>query len=89
VKAHIFVATLALLIQRLLCRQLEQIEIDFPAERVIEALSTLRLVTLWLEGQTKRHGVSKGCPDARWVLKALKLTELNPPVPPTGKKTVI
>jgi transposase len=89
VKAHIFVAALALLVQRLLCRRLEEAGIDFSAERAMEALSTLRLVTLRLEGQAERRGVSGGCPDARRVLKALKLTELNPPAPPAGEKTVM
>ena len=46
VKAHIFVAALALLIQRLLHRRLEQAGIDFSPERAMQALSTVRLVTL-------------------------------------------
>ena len=53
VKAHIFVAALALLVQRLLCRRLEEAGIDFSAERAMEALSTLRLVTLRLEDQAE------------------------------------
>ena len=89
VKAHIFVAALALLVQRLLGRRLEEAGIDFSAERAMEALSTLRLVTLRLEGQAERRGVSGGCPDARRVLKALKLAELNPPAPPAGETTVM
>ena len=89
VKVHIFVAALALLVQRLLSRRLEEAGIDFSAERAIEALSTLRLVTLRLEGQAERRGVSGGCPDACRVLEALKLTELNPPAPPAGEKNVM
>ncbi len=38
VKAHIFVAALALLVQRLLARRLEEAGIDFSAERAMEAL---------------------------------------------------
>ena len=89
VKAHIFVAALALLVQRLLGRRLEEAAIDFSVERAMEALSTLRLVTMRLEDQAERRGVSGGCPDARRVLKALKLTELKPPLPPTGEETVM
>jgi transposase len=89
VKAHIFVAALALLVQRLLYRRLEEAGIDFSAERAMEALSTLRLVSLRLESQAERRGVSGGCPDARRVLKALKVTELNPPALPAGEKTVM
>jgi transposase len=89
IKAHIFVAALALLVQRLLHRRLEQAGIDFSPERAMQALSTVRLVTLRLDDQPERRGVSGGCPDARRVLKALKLTDLRPPVPPGGEKTVM
>ena len=89
VKAHIFVAALALLVQRLLKRRLEQAGIDFSVERAMEALCTVRLVTFRLEDQPERRGVSGGCPDARRVLKALKLTELKPPTPPEGEETVM
>ena len=55
----------------------------------MQALHTLRLVTLRLDDQPERRGVSGGCPDARRVLKALKLTELAPPSPPEGEETVM
>jgi transposase len=89
VKAHIFVAALALLVQRLLHRRLEQAGIDFSPERAMQALSTVRLVTLRLDDRPERRGVSGGCPDARRVLKALKLTDLKPPVPPEREETVM
>jgi transposase len=89
VKAHIFVAALALLIQRLLHRRLEQAGIDFSPERAMQALSTVRMVSLRLEDQAERRGISGGCPDALRVLKALKLTDLKPPTPPKGKETVM
>ncbi len=89
VKAHIFVAALALLVQRLLHRRLERAGVDFSPERAIQALSTLRVVTLRLDDQPERQGVSGGCPDARRVLKALGLTELRPPAPPENEKTVV
>jgi transposase len=89
VKAHIFVAALALLVQRLLHHRLEQAGIDFSAERAMQALSTLRLVTLRLDDQSERRGVSGGCPDARRVLKGLGVTDLRPPDPPAHEKTVM
>jgi transposase len=89
VKGHIFVAALALLVQRLLHRRLEEAGIDFSAERAMQALGTLRLVTLRLDDQSERRGVSGGCPDARRVLKALGVSELRPPDPPESEKTVM
>jgi transposase len=88
VKAHIFVAALALLIQRLLGRRLQEAGIDFSAERAMEALETIRLVRFRLGAETERQGVSGGCPDARRVLKALKVSELKPPTPPEREETV-
>jgi transposase len=89
VKAHIFVAALALLIQRLLKRRLVEAGVAISAERAMEALSTVHLVTLRLEGQDARRGVNGGSPDARRVLKALKVSELRPPEPPKGEEGVM
>ena len=89
VKAHIFVAALALLVQRLLGRRLEEAGVDLSPGRAMQALSTVRLVTFRLEGQPERRGLAGGCPDARQVLKALKLVDQRPPVPPEGEETVM
>jgi transposase len=90
VKAHIFVAALALLVQRMLDRRLQEAGIDFSSVRAIEALSTVRHVTFDIKGQDKRSGVAGGSPDARRVLKALGITDLRPPGPPSeGPDTVM
>jgi hypothetical protein len=89
VKAHIFVAALALLVQRLLHRRLEEAGIDLSPERAMQALSTLRLVTLRLDAQPQRRGVSGGCPYARRVLRALGVSELRPPEPLDHDQTVM
>ncbi len=89
VKAHIFVAALALLVQRLLGRRLEEAGVDLSPARALQALATVRLVTFHLEGQPQRRGLTGGCPDARLVLKALKLADQRPPVPPAGEETVL
>jgi transposase len=89
VKAHIFVAALALLVQRLLGRRLEEAGVDLSPSRAMQALSTVRLVTFHLEGQPERRGMAGGCPDARLVLKALKLVDHRPPAPPKGEETVM
>jgi transposase len=89
VKAHIFVAALAPLVQRLLGRRLKEAGVDLSPARAMEALSTVRLVTFRLEGQPERRGMAGGCPDARLVLKALKLVDQRPPAPPEGEETVM
>ena len=89
VKAHIFVAALALLVQRLLGRRLQEAGVDLSPVRALQALATVRLVSFHLEGQPERRGLTGGCPDARLVLKALKLADHRPPVPPAGEETVM
>jgi transposase len=89
VKAHIFVAALALLVQRLLGRRLEEAEVDLSPARAMQALSTVRLVAFHLEGQPGRRGLAGGSQDARRVLKALKLIDQRPPAPPEGSETVM
>jgi transposase len=89
VKAHIFVAALALLVQRLLQRRLVEAGIDFSPQRAMQALSTVRLVTFRVGGQDTRRGVSGGSPDAKRALKALKVSQLRPPEPPKGEETVM
>jgi transposase len=89
VKAHIFVAALALLVQRLLGRRLEEAGLDLSPVRAMQALSTVRLVTFRLEGQGPRRGLAGGCPDARLVLKALKQADQRPAAPPEGEDTIM
>jgi transposase len=89
VKSHIFVAALALLVQRLLGRRLTEAGLDLSPARAMQALATVRLVTFRLEGQPERRGLAGGCPDARLVLKALKLIDQRLPAPPAGEETVM
>ena len=89
VKAHIFVAALALLVQRVLGRRLEEADVDLSPSRAMQALSTVRLVHFRLAGQPERRGVAGGCPDARRILKVLKLVDQRPPTPPEGEETVM
>jgi transposase len=89
VKAHIFVAALALLVQRLLGRRLKEAGVDLSPARAMQALSTVRLVIFRLEGQPERRGMAGGCPDARLVLRALKLVDQRPPTPPEWEETVM
>jgi transposase len=75
--------------QRLLGRRLKEAGVDLSPARAMQALSTVRLVTFHLEGQPERRGITGGSPDARRVLKALKLVDQRPPVPAVGEETVM
>jgi transposase len=88
VKAHIFVAALALLLQRLLERHLARAQVKLSAAEAMQALETVRVVTFRLDGQPPRQGVSTGSPRARQVLKALNIRHLRPPTP-TGEETEV
>jgi transposase len=88
VRAHIFVAALALLVQRLLERHLDRAKINLSAAEALQTLETIRVVTFRLDGQPPRRGVSTGSPRARLVLKALGITHLRPPTP-TGQEVEV
>ena len=86
VRAHIFVAALAFLIDRLLERALKDGSVALSAEAAWSALQTVRQVSFRVQGQL-RHGVTPGSSRARQVLKTLKLSDTRPPTPPKGEET--
>jgi transposase len=83
VKAHILVATLAFLIERMLERALRDAGVNLSAQAALESLKTIRHVRFRLDGQL-RSGTTPGSSRARQVLKALKLGDHRPPPPPPG-----
>jgi len=88
VRGHIFVAALALLLQTLLQRRLDEAGVALSAEQALQALETIRHVRFQVHDET-RSGISAKNPRARQVLNALKITELRPPCPPAGETTVM
>lgn len=83
VKAHILVAFLALLVQRLLHRRLQEANLDLSAEAALKAMQVVRLVEFKV-GDQSRRGVSTATPRARQILNALAITDTKPPPPPAG-----
>ena len=86
VKAHIFVAALRYSFNG---SSSSDSRVWVPISRrsaQTQALSTVRVVTFRLAGQPIRRGVTGGCPDARKVLKALKVVDLRPRPRLRGKK---
>jgi transposase len=89
VRAHIFVAALALLLTRVLERRLKDAGLDLSTEEAVQAISTIRLVSFKVGAGSARTGVSAGSPHARQVLKALGIVETKPPAPPKGEQVTV
>ncbi len=89
VRAHIFIAALALLLTRLLERRLKEAGVKLSAQQALQALSTIRLVQFQLQDNHSRVGVSVGSPQARQALKALGITDTKPPTPPEGQQVAV
>jgi transposase len=88
VRAHIFVAALALLLQTLLERRLREAGVDLSAVEALQAVATIRHVTFKVN-QEQRCGISAASARAHQVLHALNITTLRPPTPPTEDPTVL
>jgi transposase len=83
VRGHIFVATLALLLERALEKKLKAAGVTLSAPAALEALRTVHVVDFAV-GTQSRRGVTGGAGRARQVLKALGITSLDPPPEPVA-----
>jgi transposase len=88
VRAHIFVAALSFLMERMLERALKDAGVALSAQAALTALQTIRQVRFQVDGE-ERTGVTPGSYHARQVLRALNITELRPPTPPEGTATTV
>lgn len=89
VAAHIFVAALAFLLHRALEKKLKAAGLDLSATEALQALRTVRVVDLRLgDGRTKRS-VTRGSARASQILAALRITQLDPPPPPSEATRVL
>ena len=88
VRAHIFVAALAFLLNRLLEQRLKASQTNLSTGDAWSALETIRHVTFRVQGE-HRTGVTPGSTRARQVLKALAITDLRPPAPPRSESTTM
>jgi transposase len=88
VRAHIFIAALAFLLDRMLERALRDAGSGLSSQAAWTALETIRHVQFRVHGQGKT-GVTPGSSRAREVLRILKITDLRPPTPPSGNETTM
>ena len=88
VAGHIFVAFLALLLERLLAKRLRTAGLEISPMQALQAVEGVRVVEFRLDDE-KRRGVSRGSPRALQVLKALGIENTKPPTPPEGPSEVM
>lgn len=88
VRAHVFVAALAFLLDRALEKKLRAAGSSLSSPAAWQALETVRCVTVEVGGRTKLC-VTRGSRQAAEVLKILRLSELDPPEAPEGKETAM
>ena len=88
VRAHVFVAALAFLLDRALEKRLRAAGSSLSSPAAWRALETVRCVTVTVGNRTKLC-VTRGSRQAAEVLKILRLSELDPPEPPEGKETIM
>ena len=82
VEAHIFVAALAFLVQRSLERKLKDAGSDLSPAQALGALRTIRVVDIGLGNGSSKRSVTRGSARCAPILRALGLTDLDPPKPP-------
>jgi transposase len=88
VRSHIFIAALAFLLDRMLERKLREAQSTLSSTAAWQALETIRYIRIRVDNEI-RTAVTPGSPHARQVLKALGITKLDPPTPPTGEETTM
>lgn len=88
VRAHVFVAALAFLLDRALEKKLRAAGSSLSSPAAWQALETVRCVQVEVGNRTKLC-VTRGSRHAAEVLKILRLSDLAPPEPPEGQETIM
>ena len=88
VRAHVFVAALAFLLDRVLEKRLRAAGGSISSPVAWQALETVRCVSVEVGNRTKLC-VTRGSRQAAEGLKILRLSDLDPPEPPEGEETVM
>ncbi len=88
-EAHVFVAALAFLLHRAVEKKLKAARLDLSAAEALTALKSVRVVDIDLGDGTTKRSVTHGSQRAATVLRALGISELDPPTPPQRGETVM
>ena len=89
VEAHIFVAALAFLIHRAIEKKLKAARLDLSATEALTILKSIRVVDIDLGNGTTKRSVTAGTQRAATLLRAIGITNLDPPTPPAPGQTVM
>jgi transposase len=89
VQAHVFVAALAFLLHRAIEKKLKAASLDLSATEALNALQSVRVVDIDLGGGMSKRSVTRPTQRAAAVLRALGISELDPPSPPQPGQTVM
>lgn len=88
VLAHIFVASLAFLIDRAVEKRLKAAGIDISSKEAWQALKTVRVVEIELSDGQRKRSVTQGSARVARILKALGVVHLDPDSKAAGSKKV-
>lgn len=88
VRAHVFVAALAFLLDRTLEKKLRAAKSPLSSPAAWQALETVRCVEVEV-GNRRKLCVTRGSRQAAEVLKILRISELEPPQAPEGQETLV
>lgn len=89
VKAHVFVAALAFLLDRMLEKKLQGAGLDLSSREAWQALRSIRLVQLENATGEKIVRVTSGSPRAAAILNAAGVSDRHPPRPPAGEPATV
>src|ERR1700736_5433882 len=87
-RRHVFVATLAFVLHRFIEKKLKAAGLDLSATEALTALKSVRVVDIDLGNNKHKRSVTRGTARAASVLRALGISDLNPPDPPQNDQTV-
>lgn len=78
VQAHIFVASLAFLLDRALEKRLKSAALDLSSQQAWQALKTVRVVEIDLGNGERKQSVTRGSAQAAGILRTLGINDLAP-----------
>jgi transposase len=87
VQAHVFVASLAFLLDRAMEKKLKSAGLDISSREAWQLLKTVRVVEVGFGDDKTARSVTQGSGRAAKILKILELRNLDPDTRKTGKRT--